>query len=54
MNSSTEPHANEAESIPLTVHVRGAPITGDALRETSNVPGDPSLPPFTLGDIYLK
>lgn len=41
MTYATEPHANEAESIPLTPHVRGAPITGDALQKTSKVSGDP-------------
>lgn len=46
MTSSTEPHANEAESIPLTVHVRGAPITGDVLQTTSHLPRDPLPPPL--------
>lgn len=35
MTSAAEPHANEADSIPLTAHVRGAPITGGALQNTS-------------------
>lgn len=52
MTSATEPHANEAESIPLTGHVRGAPITGSRLQKTSDASSDP--PHFTAAGIYLK
>lgn len=48
MTSATEPHANEAESIPLTGHVRGAPITPE------NKPCLQLTPLLLLQLIYLK
>lgn len=46
--STTEPHANEAESIPLTGPVRGAPITGGTVDSRKQAMPPPVIPPPLL------
>ena len=50
---STPPHANEAESIPLTGHVRGAPITGGTVDSRKQAKPPPVVLPPPLF-LYLK